>query len=1401
MHDYKILAGSLIFLFLLLIIPSAFAISLIPFEPSEGYVFNSTNDINFTCNASYEGQVLNLSLYHNLNGTFSKNQTEYYGELPFDSSTSFLCHFNGGLACQAGGNGNPVANDSLSFQAGNLSQGLYVNETGLLKYQTSGNFDRNQGTIEFWIMPMQDVNTYAHDSGYVFYAGDNDNSDINEMVLRLYNGFIRFEITDNSENLYYARKDISLWQTGSWHHVAAVWDLDSNVTDDDDMMSIYADGSNQDFSYNPCYLCDSPISYLQTSSIFSIGSNKRNSSQANATIDELRISSSVRSASEINQSYQAGFGNYSSVSKSWSFYNVTDGSYIWRCIAYDNDSQENSSSVMNFYVDMGTPPSVNAILLSPNSSDDIDPGVTINFTSNISDPSGVDTVIFQWKKVGDWSNITMAFNASSGLYENASFQTGLVSGVYLYRIWSNDTKGNSGYTSTQNVTSAWDFTWTRSPASFGTVSGLINSISSVGMLQINNTGDDTLNFTIFKSWPLPVYYNGSEESNFYVADHTTVTINITANFSQSDSENDMLITINASHPTETASPLSLATNATINSYSGGPYLSVSITEYTSMVSQSQSFNLSARVKNIGNETAEDAWLNWSLPAGWTNTSGNATQMIGNLSSGSSFTSNLTVIVDPSSAGPGTFIIYANSSCSQNVSGLDYKTVGMECNDSDGVCGYGCSYVNDNDCGIPTGAPGTGETVFIGGGGGGEKTQYLMGLEVPSSFDIQKGDKKTLRVRITNGGKNTNLTSIYLLVTGYPLTQIKMEPSAITRLGYNQTGFFDLEFFAPNYTRYGIHNITITAKGSGSIGASKNFTDVEKTAKVSMVVHSSRENETMETLAEAEKAVQEMAEAGLNTGKAKALLEQAKAQISSWDYDTGLETSKQVLELRDRTFHITGMISQVEEGVKEAGSFGIQAPESKKMAELSKSALQREDYAKAEERANSAVSAFVIEGQWLENMRFVYANWYFIISGSALLAGASYLAYRKSLKGRIRKKIALAAEEEKAIRKLMEKAQEEMYNEKTLSKLEYHKLMSEHESRLAKIRKRKAQLTARLIRLEKRSVAISNFRKQEDALRKEIQDIQKKYYEQGSVSKSSYHKNMDELREELAESIKNMDLVMEKRKGQAGLLVPAIIILSVILTSLVLAQVDDRQAALSAMDKAQGWISEMEQMGFPANRVNDTLNEAKLLFSKGFYQGAESIANDVEGLKNRAISIDKKIDEVETFLYQASSMGINVSQPQGLFDQALDTFKTEDYERAEELLSQASAKIEELESDYSMKRVSEGVGLEGLLKKIQDNMLMVLIAAAILISVVIAGIRVRRRRKTRGRIGRLDRKADRLNSMIKDLQLKYFQKGEMSESEYRNLMERYRKRIATARRRKLALEGTLKKQEKTQPKDS
>ncbi|MCX6814647.1 MAG: hypothetical protein NTY20_03295, partial [Candidatus Aenigmarchaeota archaeon] len=1185
MHEIlKTPACSLIFLSVLFaFLPvSAYALNVTLVEPSQNQVFNSTNNVTFTCNATDEGQILNLSLYHNLNGSFSVNQTQNYGELLFDSNTTFLCRFNGNLACQGGGSGVPVANESLSLQEGKFSQGVYINESGILRYATYGNFNRNRGTIEFWVRPGFNPVTYT---GNMFQAADVDSPDSNQMLLYVSGGMMYFEIDDVYGVPEIAYRDISDWQAGSWYHVAAVWDIDGDAGNGS-AMDLFVNGSNE----NSYYTGDPTITYTGMYMSMYIGSGKRNPTQINATIDDFRISNMPRNASEINQSYQNGLGNYSAVSKSWTFYGVPDGLYSWGCMAYDNDSVQNWSSNRTFYVDVSSPPVVNGIFLFPNTADDIDPGVTVNFTANVSDPSGVDTVIFQWKEIGDenWTNITMTYNSSLGLYENTSFQTVIMESMYYYRTWSNDTKGSSGYSPTQNVTSEWDYTWIRSPAAVGTVPGLINSLGgNVGILTINNTGDRTLNFTLYDNWQL--YYNGSDNPNFYVTNHTAITINITADFADQASENDITIIINASHYSNPSSlsPVSLTTNATINSYTGGPYLSVTIMEYTIMVSQSQTFNLSAKVKNIGNETATETWLNWSLPAGWSNVSGNVTYFAGNLSPASFSLSNVTINVNPSSASPGTFIIYANSSCQQNVTGYDFKIVGVSCSNSDGVCGHGCSYVNDNDCGIPT-SPGGGdtETIFIGGGVVIEQLQYSLGIQSPLLSDINRGGKRVVEVMVTNRGNSTNLSGIYLTVSGYPLTQVKASPASISRLEYGQTGEFSLEFSAPNYMKYGVYNLTLTARATGSNSRINKTTLVENIQIISLVIHSMQENETKEKLQAAERAVQEMIDSGFNVQTAMSLLGQARSQLSQWDYDSSLDSSNSILGMRDKSLKVAELIAQAERKIAEAENYGLPTPESVKMKELAKSALQREDYARAEERANNALVAYMMESGNLETVKFFYSYWHFILLGTAFFAAAGYLANRRILRARLTRKMESLSEQEKAVRKLMEKSQEQMYRDKTLYRGDYYKIMAGYESDLARIRKRKSSITNKIIALSG-AKSLENFRKRGDGIRKEIQDLQRKYYDVGMMEKSSYNKSMAELKLELEDSIRNIEAIERNRlsedsrkKGQAGfLLVFAVLSFSLVFACAVSGQSQDEKAASEVITMAEGWMKEMTQMGF------------------------------------------------------------------------------------------------------------------------------------------------------------------------------------------------------------------------------
>ena len=337
--------------------------------------------------------------------------------------------------------------------------------------------------------------------------------------------------------------------------------------------------------------------------------------------------------------------NSSSVNNTPTTFNVTEiteTTYEWNITCLDNALNSNSSSTRSFTIDASAPV-INTITISPSSTDDVDPNVQINVTANVTDAGvGVDTVIFQYKQDSaiTWTNDTMDYNSTTSLYENASFTPDLP-GTWNYKIWSNDTLGNSGTNTQTNLTVEYDYTWIRSPAEFGVVSGIITTTSDVGILTINNTGDYTLNFDLSSDWA-DTFYNVTEP--FDLVAKAVKVINITATYSATTREDDITITIDAT--SVNADPSSYTTNATLASYAGGPYFDVSIVTYSAAVSQSQSgISLNAKIKNIGNETSTNTWLNWTLPAGWTNTSGNLTQDIGNLTSGSTTWNNLTILIN------------------------------------------------------------------------------------------------------------------------------------------------------------------------------------------------------------------------------------------------------------------------------------------------------------------------------------------------------------------------------------------------------------------------------------------------------------------------------------------------------------------------------------------------------------------------------------------------------------------------------------------------------------------------------------------------------------------------------------------------------------------------------------
>lgn len=1393
-----------IFLFILIFAVPVYAdapnVTLIIPEDTEN--FTTTNNVTFNCSATDDYNVWNLSLYHNISGTFGLNQTRVYGEFANDSNTLLLCHFNNNYTCvddEAG------SYSGTSFEPGKFRQGVLFNDTDTLIYSTTNNLDTNQGTIEFWIKPYFNASAGGSNRDFVDLTDDASPWD-NEFYIYFIGSskVVRFMVADYNADTRHVQQDISSWQIGEWYHVAAVWDLDSNVSGDN-YMELYINGSN---AGNVYYDTDSNIVLDGTPTNISVGSWPDGSGNSNSTIDELRISNIPRSFSEINQSYQNGIENYTNVSANWTINYIPDGSYIWNCLAYDNDSQSDwSDANYSFFVDTN-PPTVSSITLTPNSTDDVDPDTTITVEANVSDISDTDTVIFQYKEMWEMSinNNTMVNMTSdvNGRY-NTSFTTSSSERPnYYYRFWANDTNGHSNTTIWYNFSSEWDYSWTRSPADLGNTSCYIGNTTSLGIFIVNNTGDDTLNFNLTDNWILDVSYNVSNPFSLDAKNSTTVDVSVEC--ASEDRDDLITITIGASSPAGgTPSPLSFQVNGTLYSYSGGPHLIVDIIDYSSSVSQSNSYNLSARVKNTGNETATNTWLNWTLPTGWTNTSGNLSQNITNLTgSGSTAWNNITVNLDASSATAGIATIYANASCAENTSGCnasDSELVIVGCNNTDDVCGAGCNYGTDSNC--PSPPP------EIRGGGGiitVAPQEYGITVKAPSRVDVDRGQTKTFLVNVSNPENNTVLNNVTLSITGYLLAYMKISPGSISGIGYDETEQFTVEVTAPTYMTYKEYILNITAKGYGT--SDNEIESVQAETKTLLIVHVVVENATLLALDLANKSIQEMRNANFTTIYVDSLLIQARDAADKGNYDEAKELAEEIIQIKEEAFRIYDLIQRVEQNIEKARYEGLLVPETEKMYALSVAAFEREDYVKAKERANNALLASIIETKAEFNiLQFIYNYWWAIAIAAVLFGIAGMITYRKVLLILIARELKSLRREEITIGELKKDLQKKYFKEKTMTVREYNKSLSDYGKRLIAIKKRRAKLMSKKIGMMKFMHPIKNLQREDKRIRELMKDAQQKYFKIGSITKGVYKRTMDELKAErvlieknietekirmiekresktyrLLKKIKNISIKSAKIKMKSvkrkGLFSFILLIIFMSYMSSVYGQevVGNRTSALEAIEAAELHITEMQELGFSVMYANDTLNEARILFSQESHMAAELMAGQVAVIKQKAIDLDRLIDGVEEKIYEASTRGINVSPAMELFDKALEAFKIEDYTGAEEFITQASNKIDEIETETALARALEKSKGINIIEFISKYWWAVISSVALLSVVLFFAYKKLEVSRTVGKLKSLEREKESIQNLIKETQKRYFKYKTISKDEYDIAMDKYEERL-------------------------
>ena len=454
--------------------------------------------------------------------------------------------------------------------------------------------------------------------------------------------------------------------------------------------------------------------------------------------------------------------------------------YQWNVSCNDSSGNTNASILRHLAIDL-TAPQFNTLTTSPGAAADLDPNVNVTVLANVTDNrTAVHSVIFQYKLTNDteYTNVTMAFFSGSGLY-NTSFNA-TRNGTYDLRVWANDTVGNNDFSNTANILVEQDRNWTRTPSTFTAIVSNASLNVTVGNLTINNSGDVSLSFNI-TSTSSTIRYNGTENFTLAAGGTRVLQINDTA-----PAGGLKTITLNISVNDSLAVPRSLTAAGSIVVAPGQPVLVATITtpatETRSVTQGDMGVAFTATLENIGEGNATNVTFFFTVPSAWTITFGQTNVTLSTLNSGESTENNIEVTI-PADATTGIFTVVANST-GVNAPGADLGNASLIFGDAVSVTISAAAGVLG---GATTAGGGGGEAAAAGaaagGGSGGaagivSKTtsgKLKQTIETTEVFQVPRGSGASTPLTITNLWENAYLKNIQLHVSGFLSQYIVISP--------------------------------------------------------------------------------------------------------------------------------------------------------------------------------------------------------------------------------------------------------------------------------------------------------------------------------------------------------------------------------------------------------------------------------------------------------------------------------------------------------------------------------------------------------------------------------------------------------------------------------------------------
>jgi tetratricopeptide (TPR) repeat protein len=791
------------------------------------------------------------------------------------------------------------------------------------------------------------------------------------------------------------------------------------------------------------------------------------------------------------------------------------GTWFYKFYTNDSVNNMNISLVYNFSVVDTTGPSFLSINYSPNSTLDMDPNTTIVVSANVTDISGVVNVTLQYKEsnASQWTNISMV-NVSS-IY-SANFTPNSLNN-WTFRIASKDVFNNTNLSDSINLSVVYDWNWTRLPETFDAVGGTIGSNITIGNLTINNTGDYSLEFNLSLWSGTPsVYFN---ESLLNVSNMSFRLVEVTATAPITVSEYPLVIKTDAINTS--AYPDFLYSNTTLVAYISGPYLYLEIVNYDSSVTQRDHIdNLTVKVTNLGNETATNVWINWTLPSGWSSRD-NLTQNIGNLSVGASDYFDISADVGPE-ATTGTVEIVTKTNCSEG----KYNSLSRSVT----VSSYSVQETSSGGGGTSGGGGG----VVVRGGGGFvlyTPPEYNLSITAPEIVEIVRGDNDSFSVEVKNTVKGTFILNISLVVEGFYRSNLIIEPGIRDKLEYSQIKKYNITVRVPYYIGEGKYplNIVVSADASDK-NITVNNTDSKRVTfskQIMLIVLKTEKDAFTRCLIEAESKMREMEEAGFNVFYINDKIRKAKQEFSNNNYRQFRELCEKAKELEKKAYEIEEAMDEFKAKLQ---TLRYSRKGSEKIFGLVKDAFNKGDFELAEKLMKDALAIYAIEAQVRESLADkLKRNWRIILYSSLIIFIVAIETYKRTSLRMLNKKLRELKEVDRSVLEQVKRTQDNYFNKKMMSVRVYKRYMNQHRKSVANIQEKISNIELRKIRLS-RSKQPEHFEREKERIINLIKRLQEKYFTEKIIDKKIYDKLFMQYRSIITDIDKRIAMLNKGKEG-------------------------------------------------------------------------------------------------------------------------------------------------------------------------------------------------------------------------------------------------------------------------------